>query len=129
MLVLQARMANCTFQPAKDGQRKQGRARPVAQWTIDLPACETATEPVELGDTIGDHRSVRLFAFASSRFASALAHITSASTRITTTLVAALLAHARMEDAIMPKYQGRGWCDETERELNNDIATWRATRF
>jgi hypothetical protein len=30
----------------------------------------------------------------------------------------------RAEDVVALEYEGRGWCDSTERELINDIATW-----
>jgi len=30
----------------------------------------------------------------------------------------------RAEDVIASEYEGCGWCDATERELINDMATW-----
>jgi hypothetical protein len=30
----------------------------------------------------------------------------------------------RAEDVVASEYEGRAWCDSTERELVNDIATW-----
>ena len=33
------------------------------------------------------------------------------------------------ENGIISRYQGRGWDDSVERELNNDIATYRCSRF
>ena len=42
----------------------------------------------------------------------------------------AIIRHrSRAENAIVSRYQGRGWDDSAERELNNDIATYRCSRF
>jgi hypothetical protein len=32
-----------------------------------------------------------------------------------------LTGHARTEDVIVSQYQGRGWDDSTERDLNNEL--------
>lgn len=92
-------------------------------------ALEVHTANSTLPPAKDDQRSVRFFTFAWNRCALALAHLASASVPITKTVVKALLTRVRVEEVIMLQYQGRGWCDEMERELNNDIATWRATRF
>ena len=129
MLAFEALTANRTFLPTNDDQHNQGRVRAAEQQTLHFPACNLPTGTVELGEAIRDHRGACIRAFVSCRFASALARITSTLAHITTTIATALSTRARVEDTITSQYQGRSWCDATERELNNDIASWRATRF
>ena len=40
-----------------------------------------------------------------------------------------LLGHARTEDVIVSQYQGRGWDDSTERELNDEIVRSNLSGF
>ena len=40
-----------------------------------------------------------------------------------------LLGHARTEDIIVSQYQGRGWDDSTERELNDEIVRSNLSGF
>ena len=40
-----------------------------------------------------------------------------------------LLGHARAEDAIVSQYEGRGWDDSTERDLNNEIVKSNLSGF
>jgi hypothetical protein len=37
-------------------------------------------------------------------------------------------ARPSAEDVVASEYEGRGWCDETERALINDVATWAHRR-
>jgi hypothetical protein len=45
------------------------------------------------------------------------------------TFAAAVRRRSRTEDIIASQYEGRSWCDTTEREMINDIANWGCTRF
>jgi len=42
---------------------------------------------------------------------------------------ATLRRRCRAEDIIASQYEGRSWCDTTERELTNDITNWGCARF
>ena len=43
--------------------------------------------------------------------------------------LATIRDRGRAGNAIVSRYKGRGWDDSAERELNNDIAIYRCSRF
>ena len=48
--------------------------------------------------------------------------------RAAASFAASVVRSASRESLIAAEYQGRGWCDATERELNQDIIRYRCTR-
>jgi len=129
MQAFQTLRASRPFLPASNSDCNQVRAKAAEQGPLDCPACDMPTGTVTLADAVGDHRGACIRAFASRRFAPALARITSALTRIRTAFAPAFWTRVRVEDVVASQYAGRCWCDATEREIISDISSWRATRF
>ena len=129
MQALQTLRASRPFPPASNSDCNQARAKAAEQGPLGCPGRDMPTEAVTPGDAIGNHRGACIRAFASRRFAPALARITSALTRIRTAFAPAFWTRVRVEDVVASQYAGRGWCDATEREIISDISSWRATRF
>ena len=64
-----------------------------------------------------DYRGSRIRALLGSTVVPALAWLA-------TPFAVILSGRPRAEDVVASDYEGRTWCDSTERELIKDIATW-----